>query len=93
MNVRWSDGALEDLERLYDFIALHNADAAQKAMHTIFEAVALLGNYPEAGRIRPSNRQFREFAVKFGARGYMVRYRIHDDVVIIVRVWHVHENS
>lgn len=31
---------------------------------------------------------FRELSVKFGARGYVIRYRYIDDQMFLVRVWH-----
>lgn len=31
---------------------------------------------------------FRELFVTFGARGYVIRYRIDKDHIVIVRVWH-----
>ena len=35
---------------------------------------------------------FRELSVKYGARGYVIRYRPIDDEVFIVRVWHTLED-
>ena len=35
---------------------------------------------------------FRELSVRFGARGYVIRYRYVDDVVVIVRAWHALED-
>ena len=90
--LRWSGGALDDLERLYDFTARHSADAAEKAINAIMSAATTLKTYPEAGHSRPSNPHFHELPVRFGAKGYVVRYRIHDGDVIIVRVWHALED-
>jgi len=89
--LRWAPDALDDLERLHDFIAAHSANAAQNAIETIFSAVTTLCDFPEAGRPRASDAQFRERPVRFGAKGYVVRYRIHGDDVIIIRVWHTRE--
>ncbi len=90
--LRWSKDALEDMERLYDFTAAHSADAAEKAIAAILSAAITLRNFPQAGRCRPSNRHFRELPVRFGAKGYVVRYRIFEDEVIIIRVWHALED-
>jgi len=90
--LRWAPDALDDLERLYDFIAIHSADAAQNAIETILSVATTLSDFPEAGRPRASVSQFRELPVRFGAKGYVVRYRIHGDEVIIIRVWHARED-
>ncbi|PHS22361.1 MAG: protein of the plasmid stabilization system [Robiginitomaculum sp.] len=90
--MRWAPDALDDLERLYDFIATHSADAAQNAIETILSAATTLCDFPEAGRPRASVAQFRELPVRFGVKGYVVRYRIHGDEVIIIRVWHTRED-
>ena len=33
----------------------------------------------------------RELVVPFGAGAYVLRYRVHRDTVIIIRVWHNRE--
>ncbi|GMR22257.1 MAG: hypothetical protein BMS9Abin37_0593 [Acidobacteriota bacterium] len=33
----------------------------------------------------------RELIIPFGAGAYILRYRIHRDAVVIIRVWHSRE--
>jgi len=33
----------------------------------------------------------REFFIPFGASAYLLRYRIHDDTLVVIRVWHSRE--
>lgn len=91
IEIRWSPAAKTDLERLYTFIAEHSADAAQRAMNTLVNAADMLADYPEKGRPWEHDSQSRELLVRFGSRGYVLRYRYKDDVIFIARVWHARE--
>jgi len=33
----------------------------------------------------------RELFIPFGASAYVLRYRIHDDTLVVIRVWHSRE--
>ena len=83
----WSAAALRDMERLRNFIEPHNRDAARRAAEAIKKAVFLIGEYPAMGKI-VEDRQEREIFIPFGQRGYEMRYRIHDNTVVILRIWH-----
>lgn len=34
----------------------------------------------------------RELVVPYGARGYIVRYQVRENAILIVRVWHGRED-
>lgn len=87
-SLTWLPEAKADLSRLYDFIAYHNISAAARAVDAILEAVDHLTYNPNIGRFWEHDEKFREIIVQFGARGYVVRYRIIKDVVVIARLWH-----
>jgi toxin ParE1/3/4 len=91
-NLRWLPEALDDLKRLYAFIEPHSPNAAKRAVDTLIEAAHTLTESPEKGRPWDLEMDFRELSVRFGARGYVIRYRYTDDEVIIVRVWHALED-
>lgn len=86
--VRWLPDALDDLERLHAFIEPHSPTAASRAVDALIEAVETLAEFPEKGRPWDLEMDFRELSVKFGMRGYVIRYRYIGDRVFIVRVWH-----
>ena len=89
--VIWLPEALEDIERLYEFLAGKNANAATNAIRCIQAAARQLETYPEIGRPMP-DRTRREIFAAFGAGAYVIRYRLdtqHRPVVI--RVWHTRE--
>ncbi len=90
--VRWLPEALDDLKRLHAFIEPHSPDAAGRAVNTLIDAAETLAEFPEKGRPWDLEMDFRELSVRFGARGYVIRYRFVDDEAIIVRVWHALEN-
>ena len=85
--IHWLHAAQDDVERLYNFIYPHSPDAAEKATRAILAAANRLLEFPEIGRIRQSAKEFREWYVQFGANGYIIRYRIMDKDIVILRVW------
>ncbi|MCG8492871.1 MAG: type II toxin-antitoxin system RelE/ParE family toxin [Sneathiellales bacterium] len=87
--INWLPEARDDLERLYDFLQPHSKTAAQKAIMTLIQAVDTLKDFPEKGRPWPADRNFRELSVRFSAKGYSIRYRIHENTILIVRIWHM----
>jgi len=84
----WLPEAQGDLRRLHEFIAQHSPDAAARAVQAIVESVDVLSAFPESGRPWEPDMAYRELVVPFGARGYVVRYRVVGARVVIVRVWH-----
>ena len=90
-NLRWLPEALDDLKRLHAFIAPHSPRAARRAMARLIEAAEALRTYPEMGRLWHQDLTVREWSVRFGARGYVIRYRVLEDEIVILRVWHALE--
>ena len=92
VNIRWLPDSLDDLKRLYTFIEPHSSQAALRAVNALVQAADSLMEFPEKGRPWDLEMDFRELPVRFGARGYVIRYRYYNDEVIIVRVWHALED-
>ena len=86
--IDWLPEAKADLERLYNYISEHNPRAAAKAVEAIVLGVDQLIGFPEIGRPWEHDLSFRELVIPFGARSYIVRYRLLGESVVIVRVWH-----
>ena len=91
MTLLWLPEALVEVERLFGFLADKDAQAAERAMNVIASGADTLLEFPEAGRPMNDETGRREFVVPFGAGAYMLRYRIHDEAVVIIRVWHSRE--
>ena len=83
----WSPAAQVDLIRLRQFIESHNPEAARNAAQSLKKAANLIIQHPGIG-VRLEGRQDRELFVSFGKRGYVIRYRLADKAIVILKVWH-----
>jgi plasmid stabilization system protein ParE len=84
--------ALRDVQRLYRFLASKNPDAAKRAVKAIRQGVQVLERQSGIGRpIEDMPEQFREWLIDFGDSGYVARYRIDADGVIVLAVRHQRE--
>jgi plasmid stabilization system protein ParE len=83
----WSTAARADLIRLREFIEPHNPEAARIAAQSLTKAACLIVRHPGIGK-RLECRQDRELVVPFGQRGYIVRYRLDEDAIVILKIWH-----
>ncbi|MBN2700428.1 MAG: type II toxin-antitoxin system RelE/ParE family toxin [Methylothermaceae bacterium] len=87
MKLVWSPASRRDLIRLREFIEPHNPTAARRAAETLKKAANLLLDHPAIGT-RLEERQDRELFIPFGQSGYIIRYRLHEGTIVILRVWH-----
>ena len=91
MSVLWLPEAPVDLEHLYEFLVDKDSAAAERAIRAIEGGADSLVEFPELGRPMGDDTGRRELFIPFGASAYVLRYRIHHDVVLIIRVWHSRE--
>lgn len=71
--VRFTNRALADLDRIFDFLAQHDPGSATRAGEAIAEATAVLQRHPMIGRaVRGS---LRELVISQGSTGYVALYR------------------
>ncbi|MGH8592414.1 MAG: type II toxin-antitoxin system RelE/ParE family toxin [Gammaproteobacteria bacterium] len=90
--VAWLPEALEDVARLYDFLADKNPQAAANAIRCIQAAAHLLEQYAEAGKPMKDDSGRREIFAAFGSGAYVLRYRLNaQGDPVIIRVWHSRE--
>lgn len=88
----WSPLALRDVQRLYRFLVAKSPSAALRAVQAIRQGVKVLEQQPQIGRpIEGMAEAYREWQIDFGDSGYVVRYRVAPDVVIILAVRHQKE--
>jgi plasmid stabilization system protein ParE len=83
--------AAADLHRLRTWLAEKDADAADRAAAAIDTRIMRLRTFPKLGplRVAPDTRELR---VRFGRYGYIVRYVLRDEVVVITRIFHGRED-
>jgi plasmid stabilization system protein ParE len=82
--ITYAPGAVLDLERLRDFLAQHDPEAALAAAGAIVEAVSVLERHPLIGR--PAEAGMRELVIARGRTGYVALYdwlEVIDTVVIL----------
>jgi toxin ParE1/3/4 len=85
MRVTWHRRARQDLRHLRAQIAAENPQAAQRVAQRILQAVALLAEQPEMGRVGrvPDTREF-----VITDTPYIAVYHIVADALVILRVLH-----
>jgi len=87
----WLVPAKQDIERLHAFLKHKNPRAAKRAVRAIRTGAKQLQAHPEAGRPMDDRLGRRELFVAFGAGGYVLRYILDGDTVVVIRVWHARE--
>lgn len=88
----WTQTAIDDLNRHYDFIKLNNADAAARAVQAIVSSGESLQENPRRGVIVDEIAGLRKLVVFFGKYGFIIHYVILEDDVVILRIYHGREN-
>jgi plasmid stabilization system protein ParE len=90
--VIWLPEALEDIGRLYDFLAEKNSQAAADATLCIQAAAIRLAHFPGLGATMHDDSGRRQVFAAFGAGSYVLRYRLDQNGdPVIIRVWHSRE--
>ena len=90
---RWlvSVDAAQDLEALVDFLRTHQAEYAVETLDLILNALNILEQHPEIGRMVQDN--FRELIISRGKTGYIALYEYDEtaDVVLVLAIRHQRE--
>lgn len=89
----WLESAMNDVIRLRKFIARENPSVAASAAKSIKDATKYLIRNPEIGKPVTALPPYRDLLARFGAAGYVIRYRVHLDIVYIVHVRHYRESD
>jgi plasmid stabilization system protein ParE len=86
--VEITQGALADLERLFDFIAAENPQRALEQILSVRKAFELLADHPLLGRAAEQGR--RELILSRGRYGYIAKYGWLpvEDIVLVLAVGH-----
>ena len=70
----YSEAALDDIDRIFEFLATADGAAAGRAAQSIASGVTMLAEHPLIGR--PVSDGLRALVVSFGNGGYVVLYRV-----------------
>ena len=82
--IKWLLEAIEDIERLYNFLYDKDFEAASRGAKCILEGSTLLKEVPRIGRPMPDETGRRELFVSFGAGAYVLRYKLENDNRVVI---------
>ena len=87
----YSGRALADLERLFEFLAVHDHQAAMISAERISQGIDILQNHPHIGR--PVAHGLRELILSRDRTGYVALYHFDKarDIVRILTIRHQRE--
>jgi addiction module RelE/StbE family toxin len=78
-------GALDDLERIFEFYAERNPAPALEHVDRVRSAVTILDSHPEIGRPVGRGSTLRELVISHGKSGYIALYE-YSPVEQLIRV-------
>ena len=86
-------GALDDLERIFEFDARREPAMALDHVEVVRSAVAILDAHPEIGRLASRGSTLRELVISHGKTGYIALYEYSpiEKLVRVVTVRHQRE--
>ena len=85
MQLRWTEEAANDLERIADYLRRHAPDRAPNLIRRVYDAPSTLLTLPDRGR--PGKKDgTRELVLT--PLPYLVVYTVRDEVVFVVRILH-----
>ena len=90
MELKWTNLALSDLVRLYEFLAPVNQQAAARTVQALTTAPEILLNNPRIGEqlFEFESREVRRIIVG----QYEMRYEIQESTIYVLRLWHTRED-
>ncbi len=93
--LQFTQEALDDLDRNYDYLLPLDIALAERATLAIRKAVIALTDFPfSARKPDPDNPFQRELLIPFGSSGYVALFEIEDDhTVTILAVRHQREDD
>jgi plasmid stabilization system protein ParE len=91
MKLAWLPEARDDISRLFDFLVDKDPDAALRMLQRVRAGAATLLEFPHAGKRMDEDAERRELFVPFGVGAYVLRYRLREETIVVIRVWHSRE--
>ena len=85
MKLRWTEGAVDDLQSAHDYLEAENPRAACEAVDRIISAVERLERFPHMGR--PGRAEGSRELVVTGTP-FLVAYRLKGEALQILAVLH-----
>ena len=89
MNIEWSPLAIERVAEISEYISQDSPMAAAKWVESIFEKSAILGEFPESGRVVPELKKHDIRELLFG--NYRIIYKVGSNVISVLTVRHTRQ--
>jgi len=89
MKLKWTNKALSDIARLYEFLKPVNQQAAAQTVQSLTKAPEKLLMNPRIGEqlFEFESREVRRIVINH----YELRYEIQTSTIYILRLWHTRE--
>ena len=91
ITVEWSQNALDDLERFAAFLQLQHSQLAGIVAQEIIARAQVLSEFPRLGRPLAKRREYRQLVLQVLNAPYVFQYRLADERLVILRVFHGRE--
>ena len=88
----WLPEAKKDIARLHNFLHEKSADASGRIVDVLLAGTNQLLAFPESGKPMGDELQRRELFLPFGAGAYVLRCKLANEQVVVIRVWHSRES-
>jgi len=85
MRIRWTQAAIDDLCTINDYLTEHNPPLRQPTMRTLHQGIYALRKFPNRGRAG-TERGTRQLL--FSRLPYIAVYRVEEDAVHVLRIYH-----
>jgi len=85
--LEWSVEALADLDRFAAFLREHHPHLAAAVAREIIGKAAALRRHPRMGR-RIVGRDYRQITLRVLNADYVFQYRLREDKLVVLRVFH-----
>jgi addiction module RelE/StbE family toxin len=89
MQLRWTEEAADDLERIADYLLIHAPGQAPDLVRAVYDAPSALLTFPNRGR-QGKKEGTRELVLS--PLPYILVYTVRADVIFIVRILHGAQN-
>ncbi len=85
MQLRWTEKAANDLERIADYLFQHTPEHASELVRRLYEAPAALLRFPHRGRL---GRKDGTRELVLSPLPYIIVYTVRGDAIYVVRILH-----
>jgi plasmid stabilization system protein ParE len=90
MELKWTNKALSDISRLYEFLAVVNQPAAARTVQQLTAAPTTLLVNPRIGERLEEFEPRDVRRIQIGQ--YEMRYELVDSTLYLLRLWHTRED-